>query len=154
MIMKDHLNSVRLAVAGMALAVFGGWAYSGQPSKVTVLTDKVPQDTIMVMTTSNLTVDDVLMPDERTLEFNVHSNENVEIGVTAPDDSTILVTMVMNIAGMRPEPLDSMPESVMVEMVNPSILTNGASHNSTMDAENMRVKLIHKAETKTMADAR
>ena len=121
MIMKDHLNSVRLAVAGMALAVFGGWAYSGQPSKVTVLTDKVPQDTIMV---------------------------------TAPDDSTILVTMVMNIAGMRPEPLDSMPESVMVEMVNPSILTNGASHNSTMDAENMRVKLIHKAETKTMADAR
>ena len=152
MIMKDHLNSVRLAVAGMALAVFGGWAYSGQPSKVTVLTDKVPQDTIMVMTTSNLTVDDVIMSDERTLEFNVHSNENVEIGVTAPDDSTILVTMVMNIAGMRPEPLDSMPESVMVEMVNPSILTNGASHNSTM--ENMRVKLIHKAETKTMADAR
>lgn len=121
---------------------------------MTVLTDKVPQDTIMVMTTSNLTVDDVIMFDERTLEFNVHSNENVEIGVTAPDDSTILVTMVMNIAGMRPEPLDSMPESVMVEMVNPSILTNGASHNSTMDAENMRVKLIHKAETKTMADAR
>ena len=60
MIMKDHLNSVRLAVAGMALAVFGGWAYSGQPSKVTVLTDKFRQDT-----PRHPYGDDNLQPDRR-----------------------------------------------------------------------------------------
>ena len=117
------------AMMGLALICGGMAAYSSGAGVVTISVGGTPRDTIGVVSSVNApTLDDRTISAE-ALELIVDKPENVQIQVSAPEDSTVAMIMTMHISDILPAPEGGIPDSMSVTVVNPSILTDGVGYS-------------------------
>lgn len=132
------IRIICLSVFGLVLAGSAD-LYSEVPSEVTIVTEGVPRDTIGIVSASRVTTLDDKAVYGVPVELVVNAKENVEMHLSTPDDSTVMVMMRMDIMDMSPVPEGGKPTGVSIELVNPSILADGLSHRSKIEVLDMKI---------------
>jgi len=142
--MGDKLiRIIYLSVFWLVLVSGSAGLYFKVPSEVTIVTEGEPRDTIGIVSASRLTTLDNKAVYGVPVEIVVNAKENVEMHLSAPDDSTIMVMMRMDILDMSPVPEGGQPTGVSIELVNPSILADGLTHKSRIEVLHMKISSEH-----------
>lgn len=104
-----------------------------------IVSGSEPRDTIGIVSYSgDITLDSAVLTDE-TIDVVVDASEKVALNISAPDDSTLRFVMTMAVEDMCPVPQAGMPESVSIEMINPSIVADGVSGVRKMEASDVKL---------------